>query len=531
MYWIDRIVEEIEERFSDKIQKGETLIIRDEKTLSGRVHVGSLRGVMIHGAIAEALQEKGIKAKFLFEFNDFDPMDGLPVYLDQDTFAPFMGQPLNAVPAPEKSGANFAEYFGEEFAEVVKKSGLPIEYYRSSDVYKSGKYNEVIKLALENADKIREIYRTVSGGEKKDTWLPLQVICDKCGKIGTTCVESFDGELVTYHCVPDMVSWAHGCDYRGKKSPFDGNGKLPWKVEWAAKFRVMNVDIEGGGKDHSTKGGARDIANHISREVFHYEPPYDIPYEFFLVGGKKMASSKGIGSSSKEIADLLPQPLLRSLFLFKEPKKVIDFIPDGDTIPTLYDLYDRYGEGYFAEVEDDYSRAFQFAYPLEKRQSIPTRFFPRFSLVAFLSQMPHMDFEKEIEKLKGESLTKDDTEEAFERKAYAKHWLNTYAPQQYRFELQEKSVPEGSAQFSQVQKEALQKLALYIEGQAELDGQALHAALHGIKEETGIEPKDFFGAIYMSVLGKWSGPKAGFLLSVLDKNWLEKRFKDVSKTL
>lgn len=528
MFWIDKVVAEIEERFREKIAQGETLIIRDEKTLSGRVHVGSLRGVMIHGAIAEALQEKGIKAKFLFEFNDFDPMDGMPVYLDEATYRPFMGKPLNEVPSPDPNYPNFAEYFGADFAKAVEKTGVPIEYYRSSDIYKSGKYNEVIRLALENADVIRAIYKKVSGGEKKENWLPLQVVCEQCGKIGTTRVETFDGEMVTYTCVPQMVQWAEGCGYTGTISPFDGNGKLPWKVEWAAKFVVMNVDIEGGGKDHSTKGGARDIANHIAREVFHYEPPYDIPYEFFLVGGKKMSSSKGSGSSAQEISTLLPQALLRSLFLFKEPKKVIDFIPDGDTIPVLYDLYDKYATGYFAGVDDDYSRAFSFAYPLEKKSAITKRFLPRFSLVAFLSQMPHMDFEKEIAELQGGPLTDADREEANERKSYATHWLSLYAPEEYKFQLQEDSVPEACQHFSALQKAALKELAEYLDAHQELSGQDLHTALHEIKERTGINPRDFFSAIYESILGKPSGPKAGFLLSVLDKAWLVKRFNQVS---
>ncbi len=528
MFWVDKMVAEIEERFADKIARGETLIIRDEKTLSGRVHVGSLRGVMVHGAVAEALMEKGIAVRFLFELNDFDVMDGLPVYLDEAVYRPYMGQILNEVPSPEVGHKNFPEFFGDDFAAAVAKTKVPIEYYRSSDIYKNGAYNEVIRLALQNAEKIRGIYKEVSGGEKKENWLPLQVFCDNCHKVGTTRVETFDGEEVTYTCEPRLVQWAEGCGHAGKKSPFDGNAKLPWKVEWAAKFRVMNVDIEGAGKDHSTKGGSREIANRICREVFEYESPYDIPYEFFLVGGKKMSSSKGSGSSAFEISELLPTTLLRALFLFKEPKKVIDFIPDGDTIPVLYDLYDRYATGYFAKLEDDYSRAFQSAYPLAERQAIPERFLPRFSTVAFLAQMPHMDFAKEIAMLKEASLTEADSTEAEERKVYALQWLSKYAAEDFRFTLQESVIPEGTKEFSEVQKAALSKLAAYIASQDSLDGQDLHTALHAIKEETAINPRDFFGAIYMATLGKSSGPKAGFLLSVLDKDWLQKRFEEVS---
>lgn len=529
MFWADKLVAEIEDRHKEKIAKGEPLVIRDEKTASGRVHVGSMRGVAIHGLVAEILEEKGIACKYLYEINDFDPMDGMPVYLDEAKFRPYMGKPLCNIPSPDPSAANFAEYFGNEFKSVIQDAGFMPEFYLSSEVYRSGRYNEVIKLALENADKIREIYKRVSGGVKPDDWMPLQVVCESCGKIGTTKVVAFDGEQVEYVCKPDLVKWAEGCGYTGKISPYDGNAKLPWKVEWAAKFRVIGVDVEGAGKDHSTRGGARDIANHISREVFGYEPPFDIPYEFFLVGGKKMSSSKGAGSSSREIADLLPNQLFRFLLISKDPKKVIDFIPDGDTIPILYDLYDKYAESYFGEKDDDYTRAFALAHGPESRKSIVTRFFPRFSLVSFLVQMPHMDFLKEIEGLKESPLTETDIQEAEERARYAKAWLAQYAPENYRYELQLDKVPDAALHFSPEQKAALKLLVDYVQKQEALDGQGLHTELHAIKESTGINPKELFSALYLSFLGKESGPKAGWFLSVLDKAFLESRLGEVAK--
>jgi lysyl-tRNA synthetase class 1 len=94
--------------------------------------------------------------------------------------------------------------------------------------------------------------------------LPVNIICEKCGKVSTTRALSFDGEKVTYECAD--LDWTKGCGYTGAVSPFDGNAKLPWKVEWAAKFLVFGVDVEGAGKDHSTKGGSRNIADEISRQ-------------------------------------------------------------------------------------------------------------------------------------------------------------------------------------------------------------------------------------------------------------------------
>ena len=45
-------------------------IINDSKTPSGRVHVGALRGVLIHDAIFRTLGEKGIEVRYLFGVDD-----------------------------------------------------------------------------------------------------------------------------------------------------------------------------------------------------------------------------------------------------------------------------------------------------------------------------------------------------------------------------------------------------------------------------------------------------------------------------
>lgn len=529
MFWADKIVEEIKQKYAEKIKSGAPLVIRDEKTASGRVHVGSLRGVAIHGIISEILNEQGIKNKYYFEINDFDPMDGLPVYLDEKTFLPHMGKPLCNVPSPDGKAENYAEYFAEEFMEVIRKTGFAPEYYRSSELYRTGKYNEAIKSALVQAEKIREIYQKISGSVKAEEWMPLQVICEQCGKIGTTKVVSFDGEKVEYVCEENMVKWAKGCGYRGKISPFDGNAKLPWKVEWAAKFKIMGVDIEGAGKDHSGKGGSREIAAEISRQVFNYAPPYNIPYEFFVVGGKKMSASKGAGASSKEISDLLPPELLRYLLIGKDPKRVIDFIPDGDTMPILYDNYDKMSEYYFSDAEGDYKRVFLLSHTPEQRKNIIQRFLPRFSQMAFLVQMPHMNIEEMVEKIKGEKLTDNDQKEMEYRSQYALGWIRKYAPEDYKYELQEEEIPEAAKNFSPQQKAALKLVLEYVQAQKELDGQELHTKFHDIKEQSGINPKDLFSALYLSFLGKDHGPKAGWFLSVLDKKFLERRLEEVIK--
>lgn len=519
MFWADKIAEEIKQERGGNAP----LIVRDEKTMSGRVHIGSMRGVAIHGAVSEALAEHGVENEYLYEINDFDPMDGLPVYLDEAVYREHMGKPLKDVPSPDGVAKNYAEYFAQEFLGVVEKSGYTPKYYRASELYKSGKMDPYIKMALEGADKIREIYREVSGSQKQDDWLPLNVVCEQCGKIGTTKVSSFDGEQVTYECQEKGVEWAVGCGHTGKVSPFGGNAKLPWKPEWAAKWGAMNVSVEGAGKDHSTRGGARDVANHIAKEVYGITPPFDVPYEFFLVGGKKMSSSKGAGSSSKEISDLFPREVFRLALIGKDIRKQINFEPDGDTVPVLYDQFDSIAAMHHAKEDTDFARLYEYCYDPEDRKNITEHYMPRFSQIAFMVQMPHLDIEDEVRGMKGSDLTEEDKKEIQTRIEYATFWLETYAPEKFKFEIQEE-LPEVS--LSEKQKDALKALHAFIVDTAKIDGQMMHTKLHEIKTELDLEPKEFFGALYGIVLNKESGPKAGWFLSVLDREFLIQRLQD-----
>ena len=524
MFWADDIAQQIKERYADKIKAGKPIVIRDEKTASGRVHVGSLRGVAIHGLVYEVLKEQGVPCRYLFEINDFDPMDGIPAYLDQEEYKKYLGKPLCMVPSPDGKAKNFAEYYAGEFIQVIHELGFEPEFYRSSEVYLSGKYNDYIRLALEKAESIREIYKRISGSVRGSDWNPVQVICENCGKVSTTKVSGFDGEKVDYTCA--NLDWTTGCGHVGKVSPFDGKAKLPWKLEWAAKFKVIGVDVEGAGKDHSTRGGSRDVSETIAREVFSAVPPFNIPYEFFHVNGKKMSSSKGAGSSSREMADLLPPHLLRLLLVQKLPQRVIDFIPDGDTVPILYDNYDKLAAAYFGDLKNDDSRVFKLIHFPAVQNLLNKRFLPRFSQVAYLLQMPHVDILVEAQKEKGSPLNVDDTDEIDLRKEYARRWLETYAPEDYKFELQE-TLPPATANFSVEQKQALKLILAYVQSKSVLDGQELHTELHEIRKSLTIEPKAFFESLYVSFLGKESGPKAGWFFSVLDKKFIEKRLTEV----
>lgn len=519
MLWADRIASEI--RDTRKPYNGKTFLIRDEKTLSGRVHVGSMRGVAIHGLIAEVLAEYGVTNEFRFELNDFDPFDSIPGYLDAEKFREHVGKPLYAVPSPELSFKNYAEYFGAEFVGVHKKAGFTPNYYRATELYQSGKMDPYIKIALERANDIRRILKEVSGSKKDESWLPISVVCEKCGKMMTTRAYEYDGETVGYACDKNPDE-AKSCGHTSRIAPWKGTAKLFWKVDWAAKWSALGVDIEGGGKDHSTKGGSRDVANHICREIFGQEPPFDTPYEFFLIGGKKMASSKGRGASAKEMSDLFPAEIFRLLLIGKDIREQIDIDPSGESVPRLYDWYDELALGVREGKADDYSRLFALCELPADRAELIAPWQMRFREVAFIVQMAHLSLTEEAVAVKGSALTDDEKVALDERARYAKFWLATYAPEEFKYELQEE-MPE--IELSDVQKKALTVLAEYLQA-GERTGEELHLRLHELKTEIPIQPKDLFQAIYRIFLNRNSGPKAGWFLAGLPRDFVIKRLNE-----
>jgi len=528
MFWADKIADEVVRRYQHVIDEGKSIVVRDEKTASGKVHVGSLRSAALHAIVADLLQDRGIETEFNFEINDFDAMDGIPSYLDEGEYKKYMGMPLFRIPSPVEGYENFAELYGQEYLEVLKKIGFTsnAKIYRATELYKSGKMNSSIRFALERRDVVRRIYKEVSGSEKNEDWYPLNVMCEKCGNISSTKILDFDGETVGYVCSSDTIAWAEGCGHQGRVSPFDGNAKLPWKLDWGAKFKALGVHFEGGGKDHYSKGGARHVAEAISREVFENEPPYGVFNEFFLVGGKKMSSSKGNAATAHEMSELLPPHLLRLLLLKIPINRQLDFDPEGDAVPVLFDTYDKLAEKYWSGVEDDDTQVFKFAHLPGHRDTLLKRFLPRFSQIAFLVQMPHIHLHTELEAMKGASLTEDDMQEIDLRITYAKLWLQNYADDAFIFTLQD-TLPEKAKELTAEQKNALHLFGDKLEALEVKDGQAIHELTHAIKEESGLDAKTFFTAVYIAFLGKESGPKVGWFLSTLDTNFVLSRLREV----
>jgi lysyl-tRNA synthetase class 1 len=404
-----------------------------------------------------------------------------------------------------------------------------------SDIYPTGEMDPFLRTALDRAEVVRDVYRRVSKVERPEGWLPVQAVCPACGKVGTTIALDWDGETVRVECRPDYVAWARGCGFMGRVSPFGGNAKLYWNLEWAAQWGLLGVTIEPCGKDLATAGGSRDRADAIAREVFDREPPRNLAYEFLNIGGRKMSTSKGRGASARRMAEVLPPEPLRLLFLRPRPNQAIEFDPEGtDAIPRLFDELDKLaaavaGRPYRGELPPDPERLFGY---VQLADAIPAEaaaaYRPAFGHLALLAQIPGVEIAARVAEEKGAPLTPREEATLAERLSAARAWLDAYAPESSVVRVRRDALPPEAAALGEDQRVFLGGLALAAGKEDPHGGDAWQTLLFRVAGDAALPAGRAFGAVYLSVLGRPNGPRAGWLLASLDPTFVIARLREAA---
>jgi lysyl-tRNA synthetase class 1 len=534
VHWADRIAIEIKERVErdpllQKVTAEKGYIVYDEKTPSGVIHVGSARGWIIHDCVAKALRKIGLNAKFILSSDDMDPYDKPNKDLDE-SWNKYLGMAFRDIPSPKEGYKSFADYYFSQVTEKFPEWGIECELESTGERYINGSFNPQIKCILDNSSKVQAIYAELYGEDKGfATKLPFNVKCPQCGKIATTRATRWDmeKELIYFECREDEVKFAKGCGNSGWISPYNGNGKFPWKVEWPSKWPMIGAVYEIAGKDHFSAGGSRTIACKIAVDVLNYPPPlpsnkYNTGkgYEFFTVGGAKMSTSKGKGFAFKDITEYAPSYMLRYLMVKTRPTAVVDFDPYADNdLLLLYDRYDKMEDIYFGKVavSEEEKKAQSRIYELSYIGKIPDRcpiHIPLNAAAAAL-QIAVFDYDKAVEILQKQGLiAKDadsiDMESAKKRLMFADKWIKEFASDQYKFDVMDSVSESVKAALTEQQKTALRLLKQKLE-QNNYDEKALFNEFYGIKEEAKIDVK----AAYMVLINKERGPKlAPFILQI-----------------
>ena len=509
MTWIDEILGRCPQQ----------AMINDSKTPSGIAHVGSLRGVLIHDALLRGARERGFDARFTYGCDDMDPVDEIP-HGTGEYFREHLGKPLCRAPVPSGlAGANMARAYFDEFTSTFGPLGVDAEFYFMSDVYRSGRLDETIDAYLRAASKVREIYLREAGSARPEEWLPFQPICERCGRIGTTFASDYDGETVAYECRHDLVDWAEGCGAKGRTSPFGGAGKLPWKLEWAAKWQILPVTLEGAGKDHMGAGGSHRVASALAREVLKCAVPCAFSYEFFTSGSAKMSSSKGIGLSASELAATLPPELLRYLVLRTQPRRALDFAVDLPGVNRAFAEYERLWRTVSEPGGGEPKQRQLFAVSqAAARGEVPPApaYSPPFDSVVSVVQQPHLDLATHIATLGLGALTVADLDWLDVKRAAAESWSQRFSETASRLTVIDDFMP-GVHKLSNQQRAFLAVAARILDKIEQWGSARIQAALFDAARIVGIETSSAFEALYTAFFGWPEGPRAGTFLEFVGK--------------
>ncbi|RAP49385.1 MAG: lysine--tRNA ligase, partial [Methanosphaera sp. rholeuAM74] len=512
-HWTERIAETLSEEDRDEY------VVGSGTSISGSVHIGNSCDVFIANAVSKELRKLGKNSKTVWIADDYDPLRKVPYPLPE-SYDKYLGQPYYEIPCPEGCCENFVEHFQTPFTNALDSFDIQnLEIQSGAKMYKSGAYTEATKLALENAERIREIFNQYREHPLGDDWLPYNPICSECGRVNTTEAYDFDGTNVMYRCQ---------CGHEGQMDYTTGLGKLTWRVEWAARWKILNITCEPFGKDHAASGGSYDVSKIISDEIFDYPAPYPVPYEWITLDGDAMSKSKGVFFSPEAWLEIA-KPETLNYFLFRnKPLKPKDFTPKMGFLD-LMDQYDRVERIYYGEEEASndtekgkLSKIYEISQIEDVASEIPFQASYRFLTVA--TQIANKKEDKVYEILSKnhqlskrfdgvgyDSLDDVDKSEFTRRLGYVNTWLDTYGPKFIKFQVMKK-MPR--VEISDEQKEFLSQLADVLENESFDNDVEFHDRMYEVLESLEMKPQKAFQAIYKTIIGKKQGPRAAsFVMS------------------
>ncbi|NHW88746.1 MAG: lysine--tRNA ligase [Archaeoglobales archaeon] len=461
---------------------------------SGHIHLGNLREMVTADVVRRALIEAGGKAEIVYIADDMDPLRRRYPFLPEK-YSEFVGMPLCKIPDPSGCHESYSEHFLQPFLESLEILGIPVQTRRASEMYREGLYEEAIKISLKNNEKIARIIREVTGRELEEDWYPFMPICESCGRINSTKVTGFDDKWVYYSC---------SCGNIGKVS-YKGGGKLSWRLDWVARWKILGITCEPFGKDHATAGGSYDTGKRLAREIFDYPPPFPIPYEWIhLKGVGAMKSSKGIVIPVRDLVETLPPEIVRYIIIRAKPERHIEFDPGLGLLEIIDEFEEKFKEK---------DRSVQLSLVHEVNYSeVPLRH------LIVVGQIANWNLERVLEILERNGYKREDVRSDVERRLkYCKVWLEKYAPKNLRFEL-----ISGKVEISEEEKSFIERYSERLK--EDMNAEEVHKLVYEVAKEVGIDANRAFKTIYRILIGKDYGPRLGYFIKSLGVDWVKKRF-------
>jgi len=467
--------------------------------------------VRAHG-IALAVQNVGYKAELITYSDDMDGLRKVPANLPEWLNA-YLAKPVSVIPDPYGGcHTSYGSHMSGLLLDGLDKLGVKYVFQSAAEAYKKGILSKQIDILLKNSTRLGEKITELVGQEKYTETLPYFPVCKNCGRLYVAKALKYlaDEQRVLYLCSGSIVNkkYLEGCGYSGTADIHKGEGKLAWKVEFAARWQALDIRFEAYGKDILDSVRINDW---VANEILGFVHPLHIKYEMFLdKAGKKISKSEGnVFTPQMWLEYGSAESLL--LLLFKRIKGTRHI--GLEDIPLLMDEYDLYEDIYFGRVKEDnpsksakvkgiYEYINHFRPPMDSSIHIPYRM-----LVQQASLFPEDSgrINKVFERLLKYGMAKQKTPDLIKRIELASRWF------QDLLLLDEESVKiELKENHKKAMAEFIQTLRSLIGAEKDPDtSRNIQSRLYDISRSNKIEPKEFFNLLYRMLINSDRGPRIG----------------------
>ncbi len=500
--WLDRVASEILEREKSLGRKPDVVRVESGLGASGIPHIGSFSDAARAYGVKLALESMGVKTELIAFADDKDGLRKVPAGLPK-SLSKFIGFPVSSIPDPFGCHSSYGAHMSGLLLDALDKAGVKYRSISGTQAYKDGLFNQQIDKILTNARRVGEIIKETMGQEKYTEVLPYFPVCESCGRIYTTRALEYIRErhVVTYSCdgMELRGETLKGCGHRGEVDVFSGNGKLSWKVEFAARWSALKINYEAYGKDLVASVKAND---RIMEEILQEPPPYHTRYEHFLdkTGAKVSKSVGNVLAPQLWLRYAPPQTLLLLMYKRSVGSRAI-WIKD---IPTYIAELDDLEDVYFGrkQVSDPKERArlrglYEYVWGLSPLTK-PSVHVPHNLLVYLVKVAPKgKETEFVVEKLAGYGYRVDPNDNDFQQRLeHATNWAREV-----------ETLSTGSVEIQPAERDAILELAGVVN--ASDDESYLQNAIFTIARKHNLQTGQFFKTLYRILIGSDSGPRLG----------------------
>ena len=479
-------------------QKGK-IVLQTGYGPSGLPHIGTFGEVARTSMIVNALNQITNLPKEIVTFSD--DMDGLRKIPDnipnKDRLKNFIHKPLTEVPDPFEKFKSFGEHNNEMLKNFLNDFNFNYSFKSSTNLYKSGFFNETLILILKKYNEIMNIIIPTLGKERRKTYSPFLPICPDTGNVLEIPIIEIDekNSKIVF-------------DNNGKKiekSILNGECKLQWKVDWAMRWYALDVDFEMYGKDLIESA----ILSTKIIKLLGKLNPAGFAYELFLdEKGEKISKSKGNGITIEDwLKYASPESL--SLFMYQNPKRAKKLYKE--IVPKAVDEYlDYINKG---KEQDELQLLMNPAWHVHNGDMPHEDMIMSFSMLLNLVETSNADTKellwKFVKKYKP-NISKNNHPIFDKLIEYAIKYYNDVIKQNKKYKKP-----------NNIEKKALKALVSTLEKcNDSMEPEEIQTLIYTVGKENGYKDnlRDWFKLIYEVVFGDINGPRMGFFISFFGVN-------------